>query len=44
LDQNENFTGSVQGDEKHGSRVRYDIEGRLEYDEVFENGKVLKKK
>lgn len=35
--------GNFKDHLKHGKWVRYDKEGKLEYEEYFENGKKLKK-
>ncbi|MRG45732.1 hypothetical protein GFS24_11435 [Chitinophaga sp. SYP-B3965] len=35
--------GNLKHNEKHGSWVRYDEKGQLEYQEHFENGKLKKK-
>lgn len=36
--------GHFKENQKHGQWVRYDKENQLEYDEVFDEGKLLKKK
>lgn len=34
--------GHFKGNTKHGRWIRYDKENEIEYDEVFENGKIKK--
>lgn len=34
--------GAFKDDQKHGRFVRYDKNDKLEYDETFENGKLMK--
>ncbi|MCL2289443.1 MAG: hypothetical protein FWC34_01875 [Bacteroidetes bacterium] len=35
--------GNFKDNKKHGSFVRYDREDQIEYDETFDNGKIVKK-
>jgi antitoxin component YwqK of YwqJK toxin-antitoxin module len=35
--------GNLKSNEKHGRWVRYDKNNEIEYDELFDNGKKLKK-
>lgn len=35
--------GNVKNGQKHGSWIRYDKKDRLEYDETFADGKIVKK-
>ena len=36
--------GNFKDNQKHGSWIRYDKEDQIEYDENFENGKIIKRK
>jgi antitoxin component YwqK of YwqJK toxin-antitoxin module len=36
--------GNFNGGQKHGSWLRYDKKGKLEYEESFINGKIVKSK
>lgn len=35
--------GNLKDDKKNGSWIRYDKNGKLEYDETFSEGKIIKK-
>jgi antitoxin component YwqK of YwqJK toxin-antitoxin module len=37
-------TGNFKGNLKHGRFLRYDRNDKLEYDETFDEGKIVKKK
>lgn len=36
--------GNFRNNKKHGSWIRYDKTGEVEYNELFENGKVIRQK
>jgi antitoxin component YwqK of YwqJK toxin-antitoxin module len=36
--------GHFRDNQKHGSFIRYDRQNRIEYEEKFDNGKIIRKK